>query len=170
MRVFFRSFFVALGKLRNVIIGLLLSIVVGVIIFQLFYPRTVGSYYPSNILDSALATMSLLLAMEIYEFPHEGELIIKLLYIIYPFLGLALVGLGIIEFGMFTFTFRYRIKAWNEVIAKKMKNHTILVGAAGNVGTRVLEELVRQKIATVVITKETERHREDIEQMLEHLM
>lgn len=167
MRLFIRSFLVAFGKLRNVFIYLIISIILGTIIFLFYYPQT-GSYYPSNIFDCILATMGLLLAMEMYEFPHEGELIIKLLYISYPFLGLILIGLGVIEFGMFTLTYRYRIKAWNEWIAKEMSDHTILVGAAGNVGTRVLQELVRQELSICVITKESERHREDIEQMLEN--
>jgi Trk K+ transport system NAD-binding subunit len=103
--------------------------------------------------------------MEIYDFPHEGVLLIKLIYIIYPFIGLVLVGLGIVEFGMFTFAFRYRVTAWNEWLAEEMSNHTILVGAAGNVGTRIVKELVDKKVPACLITKETERHQEDIEQM-----
>ena len=167
MQLYLRSFLVALGKLRKVFIYLIISITFGSLVFLLYYPQG-GSYTPSNILDCVLASFGLLLAMEMYEFPHEGELIIKLLYITYPFLGLILIGLGIIEFGMFTFTHRYRIKAWNEWLATEMSDHTILVGAAGNVGTRVLQELVRQRISVCVVTKESERHREDIEQMLEN--
>ncbi|MFX1517322.1 MAG: potassium channel family protein [Promethearchaeota archaeon] len=166
MQLFLRSFLVALGQLRKVFIYLIVSIAIGSVIFLFYYPQG-GSYTPSNILDCVLATFGLLLAMEMYEFPHEGDLIIKLMYITYPFLGLILIGLGIIEFGMFTFTYRYRIKAWNEWLATEMSGHTVLVGAAGNVGTRVLQELVRQEITVCVITKESERHREDIEQMLE---
>ena len=165
MKTNIRSFLVALGKLKNVFVYLAVTIFFGMIIFHFYYPRNVGTHYPNNILDSILAAISLLFSMEIYEFPHEGVLIIKLIYIIYPFIGLVLVGLGIIEFGMFTFTFRYRVSAWNEWLAEEMRNHTILVGAAGNVGTRIVQELVDKQVPTCLITKETERHQEDIEQM-----
>jgi len=165
MQTNIRSFQVALGKLKYVFVYLLVTIFFGMIIFHFYYPRNAGTYYPKSILDSIFATISLLFSMEIYEFPHEGVLIIKLIYIIYPFMGLVLVGLGIIEFGMFTFTFRYRVTAWNEWLAEEMSNHTILVGAAGNVGTRIVQELVDKKVHTCLITKETERHQEDIEQM-----
>lgn len=166
MQANIRSFLVVLGKLKTVFIYLIISLLFGMIIFQFYYPHIAGSHYPKNILDSALATVSLLFAMEIYDFPHGGALIIQLVYIIYPFLGLVLIGLGIIEFGMFTFTFRYRVAAWNEWLAEEMSDHTILVGGAGNVGSRIIQELLRQKIPACVITKETERHREDIEQII----
>ncbi len=166
MQTNIRSFLVALGKLKYVFVYLLATIFFGMIIFHLYYPRNVGTYYPKSILDSIFATISLLFSMEIYDFPHEGVMIIKLIYIIYPFMGLVLVGLGIVEFGMFTFTFRYRVTAWNEWLAEEMSNHTILVGAAGNVGTRIVQELVDKNVPTCLITKETERHQEDIEQMI----
>jgi Trk K+ transport system NAD-binding subunit len=104
--------------------------------------------------------------MEVYSFPHNGEFILKLLYIVYPFLGLLIIGLGIIEFGMFTFTFRYRLKAWNTWMAKTMNNHTVLVGL-GNVGTRILTELLEDAIPAAVITLEREKNSEFVQQMIE---
>ncbi len=105
--------------------------------------------------------------MEVYNFPYDGGLIIKLIYVVYPFLGLILIGIGVIEFGTVVFTFRYRLHAWNEWLASTMENHTILVGL-GNVGTRILHELTEDGVPTTVIAVESEKHSEFVEQILEN--
>lgn len=104
--------------------------------------------------------------MEIFDFPHDGELIIKLIYVIYPFLGLIIIGFGVIELGMVVFAFRYRMRAWNEWLAKTMEDHTILVGL-GNVGTRIAHELKEDGILTAIITLEDVKRTELVEEMLE---
>lgn len=166
MGIFLRSFIIAFNKLRTVFLLLIVSTFIGTLIFQLFYSTDFDSHFSGNIIDSIFATIALMFAMEIYAFPYNGELLLKLAYIIYPFLGLAIIGLGIIEFGMFTFTFRYRITAYNEWIAKTMYNHTVLVGL-GNVGTRIVTELITDGIPTTVITLENEKNTEFVQQMVE---
>ena len=131
-------------------------------IFQLYYSSSFDSQFTGDFIDSILATVALLLSMEVFKFPYEGELIIKLIYVIYPFLGLIIIGIGIIEAGMVIFTFRYRLDAWNEWMANTMDNHTILVGL-GNVGTRVLNELMEDGITTTVITQENVKRTEFVE-------
>ncbi|UCE13495.1 MAG: NAD-binding protein [Candidatus Heimdallarchaeota archaeon] len=153
MRIFLRSFLLSLYRLRIIIFLFLGTIICGTIIFQLFYHPSFDPQFSGDIIDSIFAILSLLLSMEIFDFPHDGELIIKLLYVIYPFLGLIIIGFGFIELGMAVFTFRYRIHAWNEWLAKSMKDHTILIGL-GNVGTRIVHELKEDGIPTTVITKE----------------
>ncbi|MFX0086406.1 MAG: potassium channel family protein [Candidatus Hodarchaeota archaeon] len=166
MRILLRSFLVAFNKLRIVIFLLIVSVLIGTGIFQFFYSSNFDLNFTGNILDSMFATIALMFSMEIYIFPHNGELIIKLIYIIYPFLGLVIIGLGIIEFGMFTFTYRYRLKAWNEWQAKTMNNHTILVGL-GNIGTRIVRELLADEIPTTVITLEKDKQTEFVHQLIE---
>ena len=165
VKILLRSFLLALNRLKAVFIVLFIVIICGMFIFQFYYPFTINSQYSGDIIDSFLASISLLLSMEVYPFPHDGILIIKLLYVIYPFLGLVLIGIGIIEAGMVIFTYRYRVNVWNEWLAKTMEKHTILVGL-GNVGTRILRELLEDGIPTTVITLESEKHGEFIEQML----
>ncbi|UCG04527.1 MAG: NAD-binding protein [Candidatus Heimdallarchaeota archaeon] len=166
VKVFLRSFLLAFSQLKVVLIILLITIISGTLIFQLFYHSSYDPQFSGDILDSIFATIALLLSMEVYTFPHEGELIIKLIYVVYPFLGLVLIGIGVIEFGMVAFTFRYRLHTWNEWLANTMENHTILVGL-GNVGTRILRELADDEIQTTVITVESEKHTEILEQLLE---
>ncbi len=167
VKVFFRSFLLAFSKLKGVLIVLFITIICGTLIFQLFYHSSYDPQYSGDVLDSILATIALLLSMEVFTFPHDGELIIKLIYVVYPFLGLVLIGIGIIEFGMVAFTFRYRLHAWNEWLANTMENHTILVGL-GNVGTRILHELAEDEIPTTVIAVESEKHTDDVEQLLKN--
>jgi Trk K+ transport system NAD-binding subunit len=167
VKVFLRSFLLAFSKLKVVLIVLLITIICGTLIFQLFYHSSYDPQYSGDVLDSIFATNALLLSMEVFTFPHDGELIIKLMYVVYPFLGLVLIGIGVIEFGMVAFTFRYRLHAWNEWLANTMENHTILVGL-GNVGTRILRELADDEIPTTVIAVESEKHTELIEQLLEN--
>lgn len=164
VKILFRSFFLALNRLRAVLVLLLMAIICGTLIFHYYYPFSINSTYSGDIIDSILASISLLLSMEVYPFPHESGLIIRLIYVIYPFLGLILIGIGIIEAGMVIFTFRHRVNVWNEWLAKTMENHTILIGL-GNVGTRILHELSEDAIPTTVITLEREKHRDFIEQL-----
>jgi Trk K+ transport system NAD-binding subunit len=118
------------------------------------------------IIDNVIATIALLLSLEVYSFPHGGELILKLFYVIYPFIGLVLIGIGLLEFGSIVFTYRYRLEAWNEWLAKDMENHTILVGL-GNIGSRILSELKEDKIPTTVITLGGEKNSEYIQNLLD---
>jgi len=157
---------VVFGRLKFIFFSLIGTIILGTLIFQFYYSPSFDTQFSGNILDSVLATISLMFAMEIYGFPHDGNLIIKLIYIIYPFLGLLIIGLGIIEFGMVTFTLRYRLHAWNEWMARRMENHTILCGL-GNIGTRILHELVNDKIPAVIITLEKDHNSEVVQDFIE---
>ncbi len=164
MRIYLRSFLVVLNQLRNVFILLIATVISGTVIFQIFYSSAYDPRFSGELIDSIFATIALLFAMEIYDFPHQGTVIIKLMWLIYPFIGLILIGIGIIEFGMVAFTFRYRLKAWNEWLAKTMNEHTILVGL-GNVGTRILHELLENEVPTAVIIQETEKRPEFVQNM-----
>jgi Trk K+ transport system NAD-binding subunit len=107
-----------------------------------------------------------MLSLEVYSFPHAGDIVLKVMYILYPFLGLVLIGIGLLEFGVIVFTYRYRIEAWNKWLASDMEKHTVLVGL-GNVGTRILNELKEDGIPATVITLEQKKSAELIQEILE---
>ncbi|PWI47851.1 hypothetical protein CEE45_09415 [Candidatus Heimdallarchaeota archaeon B3_Heim] len=156
----------AFKQLKSAFLLLLGTITLGSLLFHWYYLPSFDSQYTGAILDNILATIALLLSMEVYTFPHTGDIVIKLLYIVYPFLGLVLIGIGIIEFGLIVFTYRYRLEAWNDWLANDMERHTILVGL-GNVGSRIVNELKEDGIATTVITLEKDKS-ELINELLEH--
>ena len=154
-------------QLKTAFLLLVGTIVLGSLIFYWYYLPSFDPNYTGALLDIILATISLLLSLEVYSFPYGGDIMIKLLYVIYPFLGLLLIGIGILEFGMIVFTYRYRLGAWNNWLAQDMERHTILVGL-GNVGSRVLNELKDDGVATTVITLEDGKSTELTNELLEH--
>ena len=162
-----RSIVLAMKQLKTAFLLLVGTIVLGSLIFYWYYLPSFDPNYTGALLDIILATISLLLSLEVYSFPYGGDIMIKLLYVIYPFLGLLLIGIGILEFGMIVFTYRYRLGAWNNWLAQDMERHTILVGL-GNVGSRVLNELKDDGVATTVITLEDGKSTELTNELLEH--
>jgi Trk K+ transport system NAD-binding subunit len=156
-----------LKQLRTAILLLIGTIIIGSTIFQFYYLPEYDPNYSGNLLDNILATIQLLLSLEVYDYPHLGELPIKLLYVVYPFLGLILIGIGLLEFGVVVFTYRYRLEAWNNWLANDMEKHTVLVGL-GNVGTRILNELKEDGLPATVITLEKEKNVDFLQEMLEH--
>jgi Trk K+ transport system NAD-binding subunit len=153
--------------LKTAILLLIGTIVIGSFIFQFFYFSEYDTNYSGSLIDNIFATIELLLSLEIYDYPHNGEIPIKVMYVVYPFLGLVLIGIGLLEFGVIVFTYRYRLEAWNNWLAKDMEKHTVLVGL-GNVGTRILNELKEDEVPTTVITLEKEKSADFLQEMLEH--
>ena len=161
-----RSILIAFKQLRNALLLLCGTIIVGTIIFQVYYSITLDPLYTGTIIDNIIATIALLLSLEVYSFPHGGDLVLKLFYVVYPFIGYVLIGIGLLEFGSIVFTYRYRLEAWNQWLAKDMENHTILVGL-GNVGSRILSELIEDNIPTTVITMEDAEKSEYLQNLLD---
>ena len=161
-----RSIYLATKQLKNVILLLFITIIIGTLIFQWYYLPSFDTNYSGDIIDDMLATIYLMLSLEVYSFPHAGDIVLKVMYILYPFLGLVLIGIGLLEFGVIVFTYRYRIEAWNKWLASDMEKHTVLVGL-GNIGTRILNELKEDGIPTTLITLEQEKSEEIIQIIME---
>ncbi|MHA2053730.1 MAG: potassium channel family protein [Candidatus Hodarchaeales archaeon] len=160
------SILLAFKQLRNAIFLLCGTIIIGTLIFQLYYNTTFDPLYTGNIIDDIIATIALLLSLDVYSFPHGGSFLLKGYYVVYPFIGYVLIGIGLLEFGSIVFTYRYRLEAWNQWLAKDMENHTILVGL-GNVGSRILSELKEDNIPTTVITMQDADSSEYLQNLLD---
>ena len=161
-----RSIFLAFKQLKNALLLLCGTVILGTFVFHLYYQSTFDIRYTGILIDNVIATIALLLSLEVYNFPHGGSLILKFFYVLYPFIGLVLIGIGLLEFGSIVFTFRYRLEAWNQWLAADMENHTILVGL-GNVGSRILSELKEDSILTTVITIQKADTSEYIQNLLD---
>jgi Trk K+ transport system NAD-binding subunit len=74
---------------------------------------------------------------------------------LYPLLGFALVGEGVVHLGMLMVSRRRGEKEWMRVMASTYRDHVVLCGV-GRLGTRVLEQLLAQGHAVVVIEKESD--------------
>jgi voltage-gated potassium channel len=71
---------------------------------------------------------------------------------VYPLLGFALIGEGVVRFGLLMVSRRRGEKEWMRVMASTYRDHVVLCGV-GRLGFRVLEQLLEQKRDVVVIEK-----------------
>lgn len=74
------------------------------------------------------------------------------LYSGYPLLGVAIIGEGIVRFGLLMFSRQHADKEWTKVMASTYRDHVILCGL-GHLGFRVLQQLVSAKVDVVAIEK-----------------
>ncbi|MBI4511279.1 MAG: NAD-binding protein [Deltaproteobacteria bacterium] len=72
----------------------------------------------------------------------------------YPLVGIALIGEGIVRFGLLMFSRRQGEKEWMKAMAKAVRDHIILCGI-GHLGFRILERLVQNKLDVVVIERDS---------------
>ncbi len=71
---------------------------------------------------------------------------------VYPLFGFALIGEGIVRFGMLMVSRRRGEKEWMRVMASTYRDHVVLCGV-GRLGFRVLEQLLEQRRDVVIIEK-----------------
>ena len=109
--------------------------------------------------------ISLMFFASSLDFPN-GDLFFEIVWIIYPLFGLILLGDGLsgistaIKFG------DPSSEIWNQEVAKIMKNHVVIVGI-GNVGFKILKELVKTEYEVTVIDKSTGEGRDEFEEFQE---
>jgi Trk K+ transport system NAD-binding subunit len=112
---------------------------VGTLILRFFYtdPQTDEEIGWSKAFH---ATLMLTLAETIL--PYPDELGIQLLFLFFPFIGLATVVDSVIRFGVALINRRERKEAWQVAIASTYRNHVVICGM-GKVGYRVAKELLK---------------------------
>lgn len=110
--------------------------------------------------------ISLMFFASSIDFP-SGDVFLEIIWIIYPLFGLILLGDGLsgistaIKFGDPT------SEIWNQEVAKIMKDHVVIVGI-GNVGFKILKELVKTEYEVTVIDKSTGEGRDEYEEFQEN--
>lgn len=85
-------------------------------------------------------------------FQRPDALHLAILQSTYPLFGVVLIGEGIVRFALLMMSRRRGEKEWMLVMASTYRDHVILAGL-GNLGYRVLEQLLLQKRSVVVIEK-----------------
>src|SRR5688572_24930349 len=78
---------------------------------------------------------------------------IAVLQSIYPLLGFALIGEGVVRFALIMLSKRHGEKEWMKVMASTYRDHVVLCGL-GKLGIRVLEHLVASAIPVVVLERD----------------
>lgn len=85
------------------------------------------------------------------DYPHH--LPAQLVFTIWPFLGLALVVNGVVNFGTALFNRQQRREAWQVAIASTYRDHIIVCGL-GKLGYRVVQQLLAIKYEVVGIEQD----------------
>ena len=87
--------------------------------------------------------------------PLPKALGLQILFIVLPFVGLAIVADGVLRFGVALFNRRERKEAWQVAVASTYNNHIIVCGL-GRIGYRVVKELIRLDEEVIGIENDAE--------------
>jgi voltage-gated potassium channel len=82
------------------------------------------------------------------EFPNQP--LLQMWYFIMPLVGVAILALGLTDFGVLLFNRRSRNKEWEMAVASTYNNHIVLVGL-GHLGFRVAQQLNSMEEDVVVV-------------------
>jgi Trk K+ transport system NAD-binding subunit len=139
-----------LREFRVTLVGLVVVLAAGAALYQLAPPAALEDRAPSWGLSIYGAWMALF-AQPIFARPDAWYL--QLMHAVYPLLGLALVGEGIVRLALLMVSRRHGEKEWMLVMASTYRHHVVVCGL-GHLGYRVLEQLLAQGREVVAIEKD----------------
>jgi voltage-gated potassium channel len=99
---------------------------------------------------SIYAAWMALLAQQVFTPPPRWYLAV--INAVYPIFGLILIGEGIVRLALLIISKRQGEKEWTRVMASTYRDHIVLCGV-GNLGFRILEQLVARQLEVVAIEK-----------------
>ena len=139
----------ALRSLLRPALGLVSVALVGAVVHRYFGapPGGVNPTWAEALFDSYC-----LLLLEHLD-PLPAHPLGQLVQYVQPLLGIFLVAEGIIKLGITVFRKEENAEAWMEIMAHASRGHIILCGV-GNVGFRVLEELVRLELEVFAVERD----------------
>lgn len=147
--VVWRYFLAVLREFRWTLLALGAAVSVGAALYAITPHENLGGRPPS--LDEAIyGAWMALLSQPILSPPPTWYL--ELLCAVYPLLGFALIGEGVVRFALLMLSKRHGEKEWMRVMASTYRDHVVLCGL-GHLGFRVLEQLVASQVPVVGIEK-----------------
>jgi Trk K+ transport system NAD-binding subunit len=138
LRALWRDTRVLVGQFRVSLLAFAVLLCGGALALRLFYlhPETGQVLGWAEALHAAF---KLIFLETLLPFPTSFGL--QILFIIIPFIGLAVVADGVLRFGMALFNRRERKEAWQVAIASTYRDHIVVCGL-GKIGYRVVKELL----------------------------
>jgi hypothetical protein len=109
--------------------------------------------------------ISLMFFASSLDFP-SGDLFLEILWILFPLFGLILLADGLSGIGTAIKFGDPTSEIWNQEVARIMKDHVVIVGI-GNVGFKILKEIVNMEYEVTVIDKDTDDGREEFDEYQE---
>jgi Trk K+ transport system NAD-binding subunit len=133
----------------------LVLLVVGTILFRL---TPLADVPQADLASSLYGTLALFGLGQPYNFPAASAWYLRLLYLVYPAIGIGVLVQALVRFGFLVVSKQGNEKEWTRVVASTFHHHIILCGL-GQVGFRVLERLLDYRVDVVAIEKdENGRH------------
>lgn len=137
-------------EFRLTLVGIVVVLAAGAALYQVAPPASLEDGHPSVGLSVYGAWMALF-AQPIFSRP--GVWYLQVMHAVYPLLGVALVGEGIVRFALLMISRRHGEKEWMLVMASTYRHHVVICGL-GHLGYRVLEQLLAQGRAAVAIERD----------------
>jgi voltage-gated potassium channel len=152
LRALWRDTRVLIRQFRVSLLAFVILLCGGTLALRAFYlhPET-GQYL--SWAEALHAAFKLIFLETLLPFPTSLGL--QILFIIVPFIGLAVVADGVLRFGLALFNRRERKEAWQVAIASTYRDHIVVCGL-GKVGYRVVKELLCLGEEVVGIERNTE--------------
>jgi voltage-gated potassium channel len=143
----FKARLLFVGYALRLLVGRLLTVgavtLVGGAIFRWRAPAL-----STDFVDACYQVYAQLFFEHVADFPSDG--VLRALYFIMPLIGAVVVAEGLLKLGASLMEFRNHREQWVRIMANTLSDHIIIVGL-GNVGYRVLEELLSRDEDVVVI-------------------
>ena len=128
------------------------AVVIGGFIYHNLAKQTGESVGSSDLGEALYHVMGLTFFQPLGdELPNDFRL--EIFYFIMPIIGLAVLALGLTDFGILIFNRSQRSKEWEMAVSSTFHNHVILVGL-GHLGFRVVKELHELDRDVVIIEKD----------------
>ena len=139
-------------EFRWTLLALLIAIALGAVLYWLASPDP-GS--PTRILPghAIYRSWSALLGEPTLSAPPTWY--VAVVQALYPLLGFALIGEGVVRFALLMLSKRHGEKEWMKVMASTYRDHVVLCGL-GKLGIRVLENLVASSIPVIVLERDAD--------------
>lgn len=136
-------------EFRFTLIAAVVLLAAGTVLYHYSAPEGAGSTPPWGL--ALYTTWMMLVGEPVYGRPAEWYL--QIINGLYPLLGVALIGEGIVRFALLMVSRRHGEKEWMQVMASTYRNHVVLCGI-GHLGYRVLEQLLLMDRDVVAIEKD----------------
>jgi len=149
-RILLRYTYVLLREFRFTLGLLAVVVCIGALVYGLAPPEAFVEPVPRFAAWPFLAAWMALFAEPLV---HPQIWYVALVAMVFPLLGFALVGEGVVRLGMLVFSRKLGEKEWMVVMASTLRDHIVLCGL-GHLGFRVLGQLLSRGLEVVVVERD----------------
>lgn len=149
-----RDFIYLFREARLPLIGFVILVVLGTTYLLVRYDDPAICANPRSPCTTILPAIYSILQLLIFQssLPFPADLLGEAIFFIFPFLGLALIFQGVLDFGRLLLDKSNRREAWQVSLASTFRDHVLVCGL-GRIGYRVVLQLIEAGQEVVVIER-----------------